>query len=541
MQVNTLRITAVAALAALAACSGGSGGLLTPGGPNAGQSAPESGSRATLTIVVPHASGTAASARRAPRYVSPSTASLQVAVNGGAATTYGLTPSSPGCGVQAGNVTCTFSIAAPAGSDTLALTLADGVGNVLSRNVVTATVVAGVATPVSVTLAGVPKSIAIVPGAGAAVDGTSPSYRAAGLFPQPIEIEALDADGNVIIGPGAPTITDVSVTSGAPYATVASANSNDPAAYRLKPVDGTAGGKTVSVSATVQGVPLADGTTSPPLTASIGYTFTPAIAVASGPFVEVFSVESHKPVGQILLCHGCPITAARGIVSDSKGALYVLSITFLLGTSTNVQIFPPGATAATTTLGSAQGVHASSGIALDANGTLYVANGTGFRQGRPSVIKFPPGATTPSYTITNTPVEPGGIAVDRSGNIYLADESGAVLVYPPNTQTPSTTLSDPSLGFPTALALDASGGLYVADFSNNDIAYFAAGQTALTTTLNDGTFGSGVSQLMLDPTGNLWATVNTSQSIERLAAGALPNAVSVVDTLGFGGSMAWIP
>ena len=123
----------------------------------------------------------------------------------------------------------------------------------------------------------------------------------------------------------------------------------------------------------------------------------------------------------------------------------------------------------------------------------------------------------------------------------VALRRAAVLVYPPNTQTPSTTLSDPSLGTPTALALDVSGGLYVADFTNNDIAYFAAGQTALTTTLNDGTFGAGISQLMLDPSGNLWATISASQSIERLAAGALPNAVSVVDTLGFGGSMAWIP
>lgn len=68
-----------------------------------------------------------------------------------------------------------------------------------------------------------------------------------------------------------------------------------------------------------------------------------------------------------------------------------------------------------------------------------------------------------------------------------------------------------------------------------------SGQTALTTTLNDLTFGGGVSALLIDPSGNLWATISNSQSIERLAAGGLPNAVSPIDTIGFGGSIAWIP
>jgi hypothetical protein len=537
--VNTLRIAAIVSLSVVTACSGGGGGTVAPAAPVA--AVPSGAGQAALTIVVPAAGSKPSATSRAPRYVSPSSAALQIAVNADAPTTYGLTPQSPGCAVQAGNVTCTFMIAAPSGSNTIALTLVDGVGKVLSRNVVTASLVAGAVTPLGVTLAAVPASVIVVPGAGSAVDGTAPPYRAAGLFPQAIQVEALDADGNVIIGPGAPAVTNVSVTSGGAYATVAPAGTTDPSAYRLTPVDGTAGGKTVGVSATVQGVPLADGSTSPPLTNSTAYTFTPAIAIASGPLVNVYSVESHQLVRQIRLCQGCSVTLARGIVSDATGALYVLYNTVLIGVNSSVAIFAPGATAPKTTLGSAQGVHMSTGIALDASGALYVANGTGFRLPPPSVVKIPAGATKASYTISGTPAQPGGIAVDSSGKVYLADTTGAVLVYPPLTQKASTTLSNPSLSAPSSIAMDASGGLYVVDSTNKDIAYFAAGQTALTTTLNHPSFSSTISALSIDPGGNLWVSINNAQSIERLAAGALPNAVSPIDTIGAGGYMAWIP
>jgi hypothetical protein len=133
---------------------------------------------------------------RRPNYVSPSSANLIVTVNGGAPATYGLTTQSPGCAMQNGKQTCSFSVAAPAGVDALALSVTDGAGNVLSHNVVTATIAAGVATPVALTLNGVPASVAIVPGTGAKIDGTSAPYHFPGLFPQPVEVEPLDADGN---------------------------------------------------------------------------------------------------------------------------------------------------------------------------------------------------------------------------------------------------------------------------------------------------------------------------------------------------------
>jgi len=547
--MDTLRFGTLGTLVILAACSGGSGARSTPA-ISAAQATPGAAgkTRATLTVVIPQAT-TVTAAHRRPQYVSPSSAVLSVAVNSGVAASYGLTASSPGCASQAGNLDCTFSIVAPAGHDTLALQLRDGGGNVLSENVVSVTVAAGTTTPVSVTLAAVPASVIVVPGANAVIDSAAPPYHAPGLGAQPIEVEALDADGNVIIGPGAPSIGSVTVSSGASYASVVSAQTTDPAAFLLKPVDGTAGGQNVGVSATVQGIPLADGTTSAPITNSTSYLFTPAMAIGSGPNIGTYSIESGREITRFSVCSGgCPTTIVSGLASDSKGDLYASYTEFLgIQQSSAVNEYAPGATAPSTSLGTSQGVHAVAGLAVDSNNLLYVLNGNigsffGGTQRPPTVTEYTFGATTPSYTIANTPAQPTGIAVDTAGNVYVSDPyaTDTIIEYPPNAQTSNASLSDPSLAQPGPLVFGA-GGIYVADQANNDIAYFAAGQTALTTTLSDGSFGGGLQNLLFDPSGNLWVSIVSPVEIERLAAGGLPNTVTANEYILQSGAMAWIP
>ena len=65
---------------------------------------------------------------------------------------------------------------APTGSDSFSLELTDSSGNILSHNVVRATIAAGTSTPVGLTLAAATASVVVVPGAAAVIDGTgSPS------------------------------------------------------------------------------------------------------------------------------------------------------------------------------------------------------------------------------------------------------------------------------------------------------------------------------------------------------------------------------
>jgi sugar lactone lactonase YvrE len=400
-----------------------------------------------------------------------------------------------------------------------------------------------------VTLAGIPASVAVVPGTGAVVDSASPPYHTPGLFAVPVEVQALDADGNIIIGPGAPTVQSVRVASGGAYAKVAPANGTDPFAYVLTPAGGVSGGKSVTLSATVRALPLGDGTVSPPITASTTYAFTPALAVGSGPFVTVYSIESMAVVKQFFACPGaCGGNSVDDLAADADGNLAADVAQFTGSLTTSVFEIPSATTVANVVLRSAEGVHSVGGVAFGKNGTLYSANGnTGTIFGGmhlpPAITSYAFGATAPSYTVTNTFAQPGGIAVDERGNVYESDPNDTLTVvrYPPHSQRIAATYADPSLAAPTRMALDAAGGLYVIDQQNEDIAYFAPGHTALTSTLTDASFAAGIDALLFDPSGNLWVSVGGNNEIERLEASALPNAVVITATLPQSGFMGWIP
>jgi hypothetical protein len=558
--VNVKRLLLALSLAGATACSSHGGSVNPPVSSSApGGAGTASGSRATLSVKVPVATTSATSAsKRRPQYVSPSSANLLVAVNGGTATTFGLTQQSPGCAPQSGYVQCTFTLAAPVGNDTFALSITDTGGNVLSRNVVSATIAAGAATPIPVTLAGIPVSAAILP-ATTAISGTAAPFQVPGTFPEPVEAVALDADGNFIIGPGAPTLKSaVTVSSGSSYATVTQTANGDPNSFTLQPVDATVAGQTVTLSATFTSVN--DATTSTPttVTGTTTYTFIPAYLVASGPFVFVYNSQSLAPVLVTKFCLNCLFATATNIAVDPKGTIYVLYNA--LGFA-HIAVLPAGALHSSYVLDSSNGVHNSHGIAVDKNGTLYSANGSaGFRAAPPSITEYAPGATSPTKTITGTPSLAGGIAVDGSGNIYVANDpsiagtgngSGDIAVYPPAGGPAITTLSDPTITAPYQFALDAAGGVYVTDSTNFDLGYFPPGfltsGTPVTKATIMGTGYSGIGSVLVDPAGNLWYSSAVLGQSLLIPAADLPSGpnfnggVTVGGSFALGGFIGYLP
>jgi hypothetical protein len=534
--MHVKRFLAAGALVALAACSSRGGSVVPTATPAQKGAAPSAKTHAQLTIAVPLASGAkaAAASRRLPRYVSPSSTSLSVAVNGGTASTYGLTPQSPGCVTQVTQLQCTFSVVAPVGSDSFSLALTDGAGNVLSRNVVHAAIAAGATTPIGLTLNAVTASVAVVPGAGATTDGTTSPYHVPGLFQQPVEVEALDADGNVIIGPGAPAVTTATVTTGSAYATVTSAQTSDAAAYFLRTVNATAAGQTVTVSATVQDATLGDGTVLPPVSGSTSYKYTPALLVGIAADIFAVSLESGNIVAGFPVCSCIGATEIAGLAVGTDGTIYGSHKSFEgLGSSSSVAEIPSGTEAATVTIST--GATSAGPLWIDAQDNLWVLNTGGFRQ-TVSIAKFAHGATTPAFTISGGGAQlsqPAGLAVAANGTVYESDGAGYINAYAPGTQTPAEQLSDPSLVQPGSMTLDAAGDIYVNDDVNQDIAIFAAGQTTLTNTLSDGSFynGGGDMPLVFDAGGNLWVSLASAGEIEELSASSLPNSVSIINYL----------
>jgi sugar lactone lactonase YvrE len=213
------------------------------------------------------------------------------------------------------------------------------------------------------------------------------------------------------------------------------------------------------------------------------------VADAGAASVFVYSAGSNGNAAPIATISGgnTGLTVPIGIALDSIGNIYVTDQTATsvfvypaLGNSTGTLNEAPTASIS----GDSTELSTPAGIAVDSSGKIYVAD-----SGAASVFVYPAlGSSTgtlneaPTASISGGSTElssPAGIAVDSSGNIYVAD-SGAksVFVYPalggsgwvsgsPATYTvaPTASISGSSTGLtsPNGIALDSLGKIYAAD------------------------------------------------------------------------------
>jgi virginiamycin B lyase len=129
----------------------------------------------------------------------------------------GLLASSPGCHSSVQGTECLLSIAILPGFYTGTFTTYDGplvtgapTGHILSANQsVSLSIASGVANMLTVSLDGVPARVSATPGTGSAITGNATTglglSKCATI--QPMNVTGVDADGNSIVGPGAPAIT----------------------------------------------------------------------------------------------------------------------------------------------------------------------------------------------------------------------------------------------------------------------------------------------------------------------------------------------
>src|SRR5439155_1235711 len=134
------------------------------------------------------------------------------------------------------------------------------------------------------------------------------------------------------------------------------------------------------------------------------------------------------------------------------------------------------------------------GVALDASGNLYIADYSNYRirkvaaatgiittvAGNGSLGFAGDGGAATSASLTT----PAGVALDASGNLYIADyDNYRIRKVDAATGIITTVAGNGSIGFagdgaaatsaslynPDAVALDASGNLYIADHDNHRI------------------------------------------------------------------------
>jgi hypothetical protein len=470
--------TATFVVASVLAGCGGGGGVAVPA--HAVQPADHQRGTVRFTIAIPKATGTA-SARRSPRYVSPATASMTVHVvtdPGGTSVvseTVALTNTSNGCSSTLASTSCTLAISLPIGSYDASISTADAGATALSQGqLVDFTIVEGQTNTVALTLSGIPTAL-IVSGAALAVHGSQAAgFTLYGLTARPLLVQALDADGNVIVGPGAPTFT-VASTSGSGY-TIVNPTTTAPNTVTLTPPGTNGASETFSVTAA-----SGDGTC-----ALSGSVCSATFSVKND--VQTLFVANHG--NSTVMAYAPPYTGAGTTISngvavadalatDAAGDLFVGS--FGAGVT---EYASPYTGAPMVTIGS--GVDEPVSLAFDAVGDLFVSNSAGGTGNAGTVTEYAAPYGGPSATISTGIDTPGSLALDGAGDVFVANlfNSTVTEYAPPYTGTP-TTIST-GVDHPEAVALNATGDLFVANAFNATVTEYAPPYSGTPTTISSG-------------------------------------------------------
>ena len=261
----------------------------------------------------------------------------------------------------------------------------------------------------------------------------------------------------------------------------------------------------------------------------------------------------------------------RGVVVDSAGSLYIADsdnwrirkvmngvITTAAGNGTYGFSGDDGSAT------SAQLSHPS-GVAVDSAGGLYIADSDNrrIRKVTNGVIITVAGSGVPGYSGDNGPAtsaqlnDPQGIAVDSSGNLYIADgtyrirkvSNGVIITVAGNgtccfsgDNGPATSAQ---LNLPVGVAVDSAGNLYIADTINSRIRKVRNG--VITTVAGNGTYGfSGdngpatSAELAypdgptVDSSGNLYIADSYNNWVRKVSNGVI-TTVAGNGTYGFSG------
>jgi sugar lactone lactonase YvrE len=266
-----------------------------------------------------------------------------------------------------------------------------------------------------------------------------------------------------------------------------------------------------------------------------------------------------------------PLRCPAGVAVDVAGTLYVADI----GNHRIRKVSPQGDIANIAGSG-AEGtfwgdggraedaaLYSPLGVAVDGSSNLFIADAGNNRVRKVSpdgVITTIAGNGTPGYSGDGGPAtsaqlrDPAGVAVDASGNLYIADtgnnrirkvsENGMITTVagrgdfnpPLGDGGPATRAA---LAGPRGVAVDASGNLYIADtffflirkVSPAGIITTVAGRNFYQPGPSDVSFPTGVS---LDAAGNLYIT--TSTTIRKLSRDGTISTVAGNGTAGISGS-----
>ena len=159
------------------------------------------------------------------------------------------------------------------------------------------------------------------------------------------------------------------------------------------------------------------------------------------------------------------------------------------------------------------GLNLPGGVAVDTTGNVYVAD-----YGNDRVVKLSASTLVQDVLPFSDLVKPTGAAVDSGGNVYVADFGNRRVVKLSAGTLEQDVLPFTGLDSPENVAVDSAGALYVTDRRNNRVVKLAAGsssQEVLPFTGLDDPYGVAV-----DPAGTVYVSDAGNKRVVQLAAGA---------------------
>jgi sugar lactone lactonase YvrE len=291
--------------------------------------------------------------------------------------------------------------------------------------------------------------------------------------------------------------------------------------------------------------------------------------------VTVYAASANGNVPPIAVIGGSNtrLVNPTAIALDASGKIYVLnSAEYPKG---GITVYPPLATSTgllneapvASIAGSKTLLDSPTGVAVDSDGNIYVANEEGGpvvrheRNDRGRVTVYAVGSdgnVAPIATISGSGTGlsyPIGIALDSSGNIYVANAetantgsnpaSASITVYPAGSNgnaAPSAVIAggNTGLNYPQGIALDSAGNLYAegyvseVGYSINTYPNGSNGNVSPTATIAGADTGLyGPIGIALDSAGNIYVSNNYDETTQRgsvtvYPAGSSGNAVPTV-------------
>jgi len=470
-------------------------------------------------VVAPHyQSGTLAmtfaranqSARTRRDFLSPSTASISVAITGVATPVIAdVASGSPNCTATAAGRTCTVAIsAAPVGTDTFNVTLYDGpnaTGNKLGTGSATQAVVAGSPFSVAIVAAGIASSLGLSAARTSFTPGTAATTA--------LTLTVKDADGNTIAGTyAAPiTLTDSDTTGAFTVSPTSVASSSQAIVLSY---NGSAGVTTATISASATGVQAVNVR---PLLLLVSGIFEFALPAGTSPGFLTLGPDKNLWFGTATgLARFAQTTGTFTPFSVPSGAGAGVS-RLTDGPDGNLYIteFGNGNIASVTTAGVVTEYTApttfsqNTGIATGPDGNIWFSEAHGGNIGRFTL----PGGVFTEFPIPTADSNPLGIVAGPDGALWFTEyytaKIGRITTAGAFTEYPLSASAGPDM-----IVVGPDNNLWLTEATAGKIGRITTAGVVTEFAIPSGSASSPV-QIAAGPDGNLWFAEFGSNNIGR--------------------------